>query len=342
MKLDKNQIDKFLKQPPETVAAVLIFGPDEGMVRERANALTRAVAEALDDPFRVVELAPDALKDDPARLRDEADAISMMGGRRVVRLTRVTDGLGEAIEAFLEVHHDSRNALAIFEAGDLGGKSGLKKLFEALPHAAAIACYRDEARDLGQVIEAQVKTAGRSLAPDALAYLTQSLGADRGVTRSEIDKLLLYTGAEKQRIELADAMACIGDQSAFALDDLCYAIGDGDQKAIERYLDLNLTETGAISVLRALARHFIRLHAAVGRIAGGTSVESAIAGLRPPLFWNVKQRFEKQCRRWSPARIADALVKLSETEAMAMRHHNLAETLTRRCAAEIGSLAGRR
>jgi DNA polymerase-3 subunit delta len=341
MKLEKAQLEKFLKQPPENVAAVLIFGPDEGMVRERGSALTRAVAESLDDPFRVVELAPDALKDDPARLSDEANAIPMLGGRRAVRLTRVTDGLGDVIEAFLESHRDSKNALAIFEAGDLGGKSALKKLFESLPHAAAIACYRDEARDLGPIIESQAKAAGCSIAPDALAYLVQSLGADRGVTRTEIEKLLLYVGAEKKRIELADAMACIGDQSAFALDDLCYAIGDGDQKAIERYLDLNLNETGAISVLRALARHFTRLHAAVGRIAAGASVESAVASLRPPLFWNVKQRFERQCRRWSPARIADALVKLGDTEAQAMRHHNLAETLPRRCAAEIGSLAGR-
>ncbi len=341
MKLDKGQIEKFLKQPPETVAAVLIFGPDEGLVRERGSALTRAVAATLDDPFRVVELAPDALKDDPARLSDEANAISMLGGRRVVRLTRVSDALGETIEAFLETHRDSRNALAVFEAGDLGGKSGLKKLFEAAPHAAAIACYRDEARDLGPIIEQQAKAAGFSLAPDALAYLVQSLGADRGVTRTEIEKLLLYMGPEAKRIELADARSCIGDQSAFALDDLCFAIGDGDQKSIERYLDLNLAETGAISVLRALARHFIRLHAAVGRIAGGASVESAVAGLRPPLFWGVKSRFEKQCRRWSPPRIADALVKLGETEAMAMRHHHLAETLTRRCAAEIGSMGGR-
>ena len=108
MKLDKGQLEKFLKQPPETVAAVLIFGPDEGLVRERGNVLTQAVAESLDDPFRVAELLPDALKDDPSRLSDEANAISMLGGRRVVRLTRVTDGLSEAIEAFLERSEERR------------------------------------------------------------------------------------------------------------------------------------------------------------------------------------------------------------------------------------------
>ena len=52
MKLSGRQIDSFLDDPGNTVAAVLIYGPDQGLVRERADRIMRAVAGSTDDPFR--------------------------------------------------------------------------------------------------------------------------------------------------------------------------------------------------------------------------------------------------------------------------------------------------
>jgi len=341
MKLDRRQIDDFLKAPGEKIAAVLVFGPDEGLVRERVNMLVKAAAGSGDDPFRVVELDSDAIRNDPARLMDEAGAISMLGGRRAVRINGVTDGQAKLIEDFLESHRDSRNTLVIFEAGELPGRAALRKLFEGAPHAAAIACYHDSSGDLKAVIQAQLSAAGKSAAPAALSYLEQSLGGDRGATRSEIEKLVLYVGAAKQ-IELDDAMASCGHSAGIELDDLNYAIAEGDSKAIERQLDLNLTETAPIMILRGLARHFLKLHGAVGRLEAGASLQDAMVALNSPLFWRDRPRLEKQCRRWSSRAIGLALQKIGETESQAMRHREIADTLTRRAGLEIAALPGKR
>jgi len=112
---------------------VLVFGPDEGLVRERVNALVKAAAGSGDDPFRVVELDGDALRADPARLADEAGAISMLGGRRAVRVNGITDNQAKTVEDFLGGHRDSKHTLVIFEAGELPGRAALRKLFEASP-----------------------------------------------------------------------------------------------------------------------------------------------------------------------------------------------------------------
>src|SRR5690242_2177650 len=242
MKLERRQIDDFLKNPSEKTAAVLVFGPDEGLVRERVNMLVKAAAGSSDDPFRVVELDSDALRSDPARLMDEAGAISMLGGRRAVRINGVTDGQAKVIEDFLDSHRDSRNALVIFESGELPGRAALRKLFEAAPHAAVIACYHDSGGDLKAVIQSQLSGAGKSASQAALSYLEQSLGGDRGATRSEIEKLILYVGDARQ-IELEDAIASVGHSAGVEQDDLNHAIAEGDSKAIERQLDLNLAET---------------------------------------------------------------------------------------------------
>jgi DNA polymerase-3 subunit delta len=341
MKWDRRQFDAYLKTPAEKIAAVLVFGPDEGLVRERVNALVKATAGSSDDPFRIAEINGDELRGDPARLADEAGAISMMGGRRAVRVNGTTDGLAAAIEAFLDGHADSKNALVVFEASDLPGRAALRKLFEATPHAAAIACYHDNAGDLRGIIEAQLSAAGKSAAPAALAYLEQSLGADRGTTRSEIEKLILYAG-DRRKIELEDAMASVGTSNDVQLDDLSHAIAEGDMKAIERQLDLNLAETAPIMILRGLARHFLRLHGAVGRLEAGQPMQEALAALASPFFWRDRPRLERQCRRWSSRSIAMALQKIGETEAQAMRFRDNAESLTRRSGLEIAALPQRR
>ncbi|MBI2256145.1 MAG: DNA polymerase III subunit delta [Proteobacteria bacterium] len=346
MKLDKQPLEKFLKDPAQNVAAALVFGPDEGMVHERVMAMSRAVLGDGDDPFRLTELTGDEIKADPARLIDEARAIAMMGGRRVVRVTRVSDTHEPAFAALLADHKDSAQCLVVIEAGDIGGKSSLKRLFENAPHAAAIACYRDEAAALPALITQHLKAAGIEIDRDAVAYLAANLGGDRGITRAELDKLVLYMGPMLQdgekRVSLEDAMANVGDQSAIGQDDLCTAIGLGDLKGLERQIERNLAESNEISLIRAVSRHFMKLHQVTARMARGEQLEAAMAGLRPPVFWKAVDGFKAQCRRWPAETIGQALLRLTEIEAEAMRQHQFADTLTRRGLMEIAAMAGKR
>jgi DNA polymerase-3 subunit delta len=341
MKLDKQPLEKFLKEPAANVAAVLIFGPDEGMVHERAMLMSRAILGDGDDPFRLTELTGDEIKADPARLIDEARAIAMMGGRRVVRVTRVSDTHEPAFATLLADHRDSSQCLVVIEAGDIGGKSSLKRLFENAPHAAAVACYRDEAAALPALITQHLKAAGLDIDRDAVSYLAANLGGDRGITRAELDKLVLYMG-DLKKVSLDDAMANVGDQSAVGQDDLCTAIGLGDLKGLERQIERNLAESNEISLIRAVVRHFMKLHQVTARVARGEQLEAAMAGLRPPVFWKAVDGFKAQCRRWPAETIGQALLRLAEIEAEAMRQHQFADTLTRRGLMEIAAMAGKR
>ncbi|WP_374381027.1 DNA polymerase III subunit delta [Dongia sp.] len=345
MKLEKQPLEKFLKDPAPHIAAVLIFGPDEGMVHERAGLISRAILGDGNDPFRLSELTGDDIKADPARLIDEARAIAMMGGRRVVRVTRVSDTHEGAFASLLADQKDGAQCLTVIEAGDIGGKSSLKRLFENASNAGAIACYRDEAAALPALITQHLKAAGLEIDRDAVAYLAANLGGDRGITRAELDKLVLYMGPMLQgggkKVSLEDAMANVGDLAAIGQDDLCAAIGLGDLKGLERQIERNLAETNEISLIRSVARHFMRLHQVAGRVAGGEGLESAMTGLRPPVFWKAAEGFKNQCRRWNVESIGQALLRLTEIEAEAMRQHQFADTLTRRGLMEIAAMARR-
>ena len=58
MKVSAARADAFVASPPESIRGLLIYGPDLGLVRERAEIATKAVAGDLGDPFNVVEFTP--------------------------------------------------------------------------------------------------------------------------------------------------------------------------------------------------------------------------------------------------------------------------------------------
>ena len=57
MKVTGRNIESFLRGVDAAVAAVLFYGPDAGLVHERADRLTAVVAGDAADPFRVSEVS---------------------------------------------------------------------------------------------------------------------------------------------------------------------------------------------------------------------------------------------------------------------------------------------
>jgi DNA polymerase-3 subunit delta len=326
MKLKPSEIAAFLRKPKESAPAVLIYGPDEGLVRERSKMLAKAIAGDINDPFRVATLELSDIKDDPARLRDEAEALSMIGGKRVVLISGATDALGGPMGKFLEeceAEGGQPVSLVIVSAGDLGPRSSLRKAFESAKLSPAIPCYSDDAGSLESMILDELAVAGLAAEQDALDFLVAHLGADRQISRREIEKLVLYMGDapaengrnEKRPVTLNDVRACIGDVATLALDNVVRAVADGDVPTLDKDL-ARLFDEGEqpVMVLRAVMRHFQRLHRAAGLVSKGETASQAIAALRPPVFFKERANFERQLRLWSATKIGAALERLIRAE----------------------------
>jgi DNA polymerase-3 subunit delta len=317
MKIPPARAEAFLAKPDEACLGVLLYGPDSGLVRERARALTQLITGSPDDPFLITELSAGDLREDPARLADEATALSLGGGRRAVRLRGAGDGSTKAVAGALELLTGGDGpppSLVIVEAGELGPRSSLRRLFEGEDGAAAIACYLDQGGGLERVIEETLAQHGLKAGPDIFGWLARVLGADRGITLSELEKLALYCGPSGT-VTLEDCRAVVGDGAAHELDDAVYAAGGGDAEGLDRAL-ARAFQGGAspVSVLRAAQRHIQRLHLVAGKVAAGTPMDAAIKGLRPPVFFKQADRFRAQARTWNPDRLATALDLLTEAE----------------------------
>jgi len=258
----------------------------------------------------------------------------------VVVVRDAGDSVASLFQDFLA--HPMGDALMVVEAGDLGPRSSLRKLFEGADNAAALASYGDEGGSLQHVIQEELKAAGLTPEPDALAFLMDHLGGDRRLTRAELQKLALYMGGPG-RVRLEDALACIGDTAALSMDDLALATADGDHSTAQRVLDRLFREgTHAVAVLRALSRHFQRLHYAAGLMAQGKSADQAMAALKPPVIFKAADRFRRQLSRWPADRVGRALEVLIEAEADCKSTGMPSEEICSRALMQLARAAGRR
>jgi len=306
MKLDARRIPSFLREPG-AARIVLLHGDDEGMVRHRANMLTQAVTGQRDDPFRVAWLS----REDHPRLMEEATAIAMIGGRRVIRVRDAGDGLMGAVKQVAETAGDS---LVVLEAGALPSRSKLRAFVEGLPTGASIACYPEEGKALQEAIEGGLTAAGVRLDADALRWLSEHLGSDRGSTRGEVEKLILYAGPDR-RLDLGAVRACVGDLAATSFDDAVFAALAGDVTQTDVSIERTLAEGMApVAVARGVLAHLGKLHLARGHMAAGLSAADATRALRPPVFFKRVASFSQALMLWGPRRLAQAMDEVRRVE----------------------------
>lgn len=317
MKFSAAQLKRFVEGPDPAVRAVLIYGGDEGLVRERAAAVAAAIVEDVTDPFNVADLDADMLREDPARLADEAAAISMMGGRRLVKVTGAGDRLGKLFAEFLaDPPGDGPEAsFVLVTAGDLAAKGSLRKAFEGTKLAAAVPCYADTGETLDSLIDQVLGGAGLSVNDDARAYLRDHLGGDRVISRTELEKLALYKMGDDTPVSLEDARNNVGDSAADLFDAVGAAAARGDLPALSKALTkAQATGESPIGMLRLMTRRMQRMHLVARLMATGTPADSAFKALKPPAFSREASEMRMLLNRWSAPRLATALDILLDAE----------------------------
>ena len=320
MKRDKaSDIEAFLAKPDPAIRLALIHGSDDGLVRERAERLARTVVADPRDPFRIASLTGEQLAQDPARLADEAAAIAMGGGRKVVRVTDAPKGLtsqrqSQILRGFVDA--PMGDALVIVEAGELRKENAFLKAVEASKHAVAVRCYPDEDWALEKVIADTLAQYGLVADDAATAYLVDHLGGDRLLTRRELEKLALFAGArgKNQPITLEDAAASVGDTAGLTYDDLCASVVGGDRVMADRcIMRLQAAGESSVAILRIVSKHFQRLHAFHAAVDAGRSPDDTAKAMR--MFGPRASSFMAAARYWRGGALVEAFRRLNEAEA---------------------------
>lgn len=323
MKLKAHEVERFLKQPDAKAKAILIYGPDAGLVRERARVLTKSHLGASADDLGLVELADTDLRSDPARLADEVSAISMLADRRVVRVSGGGEATAKAVTALLEGFADGSvvpEALVIVEGGDMAPRAKLRALFEKDGSSMALPCYADDGRNLQEIIAKTLDQANLTAEPQAFAMLMQRLGQDRALTRGELDKLLLLKGHGLEHftggtVSLKDVEDSLGLADEADIDRVIDAAMAGNFNTLDQALTSAFSAgANAIAILRSLGSHLDRLYIVRSKRDVGTDIKSAMKSLRPPVFFKREKAFQSQIGIWTAPTLEHALQMTLQAE----------------------------
>ena len=335
-----SDVDRFIAKPDPKMPIVLVYGPDAGLVRERADALVKASVDDLNDPFAFVRIEGEDLAGNPSRLVEEAHTVPLFGGRRAVLVKAGSRNIMSSVEPVVNAPSDE--CRVIIEAGDLKKSSPLRALIEKSKSAAALPCYADGARDIARLIDDEMRDAKLTIAPDARAGLVALLGGDRLASRNEVRKLALYARGQTQ-VELADVMAVVADASALALDGVVDSAFAGRTAEVET--EFGKARAGGSSpaaIISAAIRHVANLHKMKLAVESGDSIEFAMKRGAPPVHFSRDTKVGAALRVWSPARLIRAMEQLAEASLEARRNAPLAEAIAQRTLLSIAVSARRR
>lgn len=307
MILSKRQdVERFLKDPTADIRAVVIYGRDRGVVRDRADQLAKRLFERPDDPFDTAQLTEGDLDASPGKLEEELSALSMMGGRRLVRLRLMGEKGGpdkQAAEALTRHVEGQLNPDAFFlvEAGALGRESGLRKAAEKAPGCAVIPCYEDEPGDVARLVRENLGKDGVSLSTEALAMFVARMPKERGVARQEIERLALFLGpGSGVTATPKDLEEFLGVEPEASLSDAAADAFGGRLGEAQAGLRRAAAEGEAgPAAIRAIGMYLGRLRRTLTLAKSGAGLQEAAKA--SGVFWKNEREFLRQARAWTLA-----------------------------------------
>ena len=335
------EIDSFLARPDSGRPIILLYGPDAGLVRERADALMASAVDDPNDPFSLVRLEGDELAAEPSRLVDEAMTVPLFGGRRAIRVRAGSRNFASGVETLTETPA-LRDCRIVIEAGELRPESPLRKACEKAKNAVAIACYPDTERDLTKLIEDELRVSNLRLAQDARAVLMSLLGGDRMASRNELRKLALFAHG-KGEITLDDVMTVVSDASELKLDPIVDGAFAGNAALVEtEFAKAMIAGTYPGMIIMAAQRHAAWLHKSALAVADGTPASVVLESGYPRLHFSRKAAVEIALRNFTPQRLVGIIDQLA-TAALDMRKQAaLAAVIGQRALLSIAANAKRR
>lgn len=312
MKAHPRTLAKVLQSPDPSIRLFLFHGYDPGQSRALAEQLASNLGA------EKVPMAAQALKNDPGALADEAGAIGLFGGRRVIWIDPAGDEISEAVEALLAA--PAVESVVIAVAGPLRKTSTLLGIGETDPNALSHQSRELREADVERMVEEMATREGLRLAAGVAERIAAAAGGDRGIIGQELAKLATFVGAEPGRpvVADADALEAVGagnEGDSGRLGDLALA-GDVRRLALELAREPAIE---AIGTVRAIQRRLSMLAPLRAQVDSGKRPHDVVASAGKSVFFKEKALVTNMISAWDSARLARVSERIGELERRLMR-----------------------
>lgn len=334
--LKSGEVESFLRKPDRAFSIFLFYGPDVGLAHERSRMIIEKLIDNPSDPFQLIRIDGDQLSSEPTRLQDEANTVGLFETKRAIWLRAGPKANTTSYDLLFE---EPPLCPVVIEAGDLPARHALRNAAESCKFAITLPCYADEGRDLPKLIDDVLGQFKLKIADDAKIALVGSLGADRMLSRRELEKLALYAHGQNI-VTIDDVEAILSNAAQITTDMLVDSVFSGDAQSTDALLERAIQEgLDSSFIIGALLRHAFLLLNTQKELEGGRSLGEIEKQSR--VFYKRVSAFRRQVSLWSMTALQSAITSLGEAQLGTRQNTALAQTILSRSCLSL-SLAARR
>lgn len=324
--ISPRDVDEYIEKRHKQHFLFLVFGANSGLVAERSRILLERRPRHGHSTERILTLSGDAIASDPNVLLNELHSPGLFDeAPPAVRIVLGSRTIIPALDVI--TGNPPFDARIVIESATLKRSSPLIKWFEGQAHGAAIECYPDQPRDLQRLIDAELRATGISIDADARELLLSVLGDDRMLSRSELEKLLLYTlGQHSIRVrDTTELFMNASHVSANALAMMEAFSGNSDATInLINHMTNSASEFGSIA-LNSL-RYALALHHARTVLNGGGAFDSVAQELiRTIAAFSRKQDVASHLRTIPAPHAANLIAAFYDLIKATRKSHRLAD-----------------
>jgi len=331
MIIKENQLIQSFKEQKTNYVPLLLYGSNEGLIRENYNKLKNIFNQA---SYEEISVIGKSISEQPEILIDEIKTVSMFNDHKIITIDQPIDKNVEIFEeAFAML---PSNTLIIVLASNLKKTSKIRKFFENSKNLFACANYEDDLRSNSQQIQTLEKYIGKTLNKDIKNYLNQNLSSDRMISNHEVDKIILLYYENNTIPELEEIKLIFNDNSDLGLSKISQLAFSGKPNKVSINLNRIFAEgVNPIAVVRTMLNYVQRIQVTQIALRKTNDFESAIKSLKPPVFWKDKDNFKLHCKKWPINETVLNFNLLVNTELSCKADYNLTNILCERALINI-------
>ncbi|MGN7661787.1 MAG: DNA polymerase III subunit delta [Anaplasma sp.] len=308
VKITPSKLRDFFKSP-EAYTSVLLYGSD----CSRVGLYTQKILDLMNrnGEFVIHRMVFAQVAKDPEQLLVNMMTVPMFNQKSLILLTDAKDALGADFKAALE-KINPQHCYVIIQARELPGASTLKDYYNRHKTFAAVGCYKEDS--VGPVVDDFLSQHGISHTKEAFRLLCDSLQQGSACIQSELEKLLLYLGKDKN-LSTEDVQKSLATDLDPVLDDLCVAIADGNLEDFLKLADaLFQNKIAPVLIIRSCLKYFMRVEYLIRKTRDGESIDQAMRSIQPPVFFRLVPRLKKHALSLPYKTVQLILGRLLETE----------------------------
>jgi len=331
MLIKENLLIQKFKEQKNHYSPILIYGPNEGLVRDNFLKLKEIFNQ---NNAEEISFTGKLINDQPEALIDEIQTVSMFNDQKIIIIEQPIDKNIELFEEAFTALPD--HTLIIILASNLTKTSKIRKFFENSEQYFSCANYEDDFRSNSQQIQNLEKSINKTLNRDIKNYLNQNLSSDRMISKNEIEKLILLYAENDQIPELENIKLIFNDNPDLGLNKISQLAFSGQPKKVSINLNKIFAEgVSPVAIIRVMLNYVLRIQTTQIALKKTNDFDSAIKSLKPPVFWKDKDNFKLHCKKWPINQTILNFNLLVDTELNCKSDYNLTNILCERALINI-------